>query len=82
MAHDEIWDMVRRARCDLADRIESLASDFHAAPARGRRLVATDADWARGQGPEVKGRAIDLLLLLANRRQVVPLLEGPGTTGL
>lgn len=55
---------------------------FHARPAQGRRLVATDADWAAGRGPEVRGRAVDLLLLLANRRQVLPLLEGPGTAGL
>jgi len=55
---------------------------FHAAPSRGRRLVATDAGWAQGQGPQVNGRAVDLLLLLANRRQVLPLLEGPGTEGL
>jgi uncharacterized protein (TIGR03083 family) len=51
---------------------------FHAAPQRGLRLVATDVDWTRGQGPEVRGRAIDLLLLIANRRQVVTSLSGPG----
>jgi uncharacterized protein (TIGR03083 family) len=50
----------------------------HGAPHRGHRMVATDLKWARGSGPEVKGRTIDLLLLVANRRQVVPLLEGPG----
>ena len=55
---------------------------FHATPGKRRRLVATDADWAHGEGPEVRGRAIDLLLLLANRRQVIPLLDGPGTIGL
>jgi uncharacterized protein (TIGR03083 family) len=55
---------------------------FHSAPVRGRRLVATDANWNSGKGPEVRGRATDLLLLLANRRQVVPLLEGPGLVGL
>ena len=55
---------------------------FHATPANGRRLVATDARWVSGQGPEISGRAIDLLLLLANRRQVIPLLEGPGVAGL
>jgi uncharacterized protein (TIGR03083 family) len=54
----------------------------HASPHRGRRLVATDLDWARGSGPEVKGRAIDLVLLVANRRQVLPRLEGPGLAGL
>jgi len=55
---------------------------FHAAPGRGRRLVATDADWAGGRGAQVDGRAVDLLLLLANRRQVVAQLEGPGVKGI
>jgi hypothetical protein len=54
----------------------------HAAPHRGRRLVATDVDWVRGSGPDVRGSAIDLVLLVANRRQVLPLLEGPGIAGL
>jgi uncharacterized protein (TIGR03083 family) len=54
----------------------------HAEPQRGRRLVATDLDWMRGDGPEVRGSAIDLVLLVANRRQVLPSLEGPGLTGL
>jgi uncharacterized protein (TIGR03083 family) len=55
---------------------------FHAAPARGRRLAATDADWAKGKGDQINGRAIDLMLLLANRRQVKPWLEGPGVAAL
>ena len=54
----------------------------HAEPQRGRRLVATDLDWVRGDGPEVRGKAIDLVLLVANRRQVLPSLEGPGLAGL
>jgi uncharacterized protein (TIGR03083 family) len=54
----------------------------HAVPHRGRRLVATDLDWSRGSGPEVRGTSLDLLLLVANRRQVLPSLEGPGLTGL
>jgi hypothetical protein len=54
----------------------------HAAPHRGHRLVATDLDWTRGSGPEVRGKAIDLVLLVANRRQVLPNLEGPGLVGL
>ncbi len=54
----------------------------HAVPHRGRRLVATDLDWSRGNGPEVRGRAIDLLLFVANRRQVLPDLEGPGLNDL
>jgi uncharacterized protein (TIGR03083 family) len=54
----------------------------HAVPHRDRLLVATDLDWSRGSGPAVNGRAIDLLLLIANRRQVLPSLEGPGLIGL
>ncbi len=69
--------------CPVLDaywRIGRLA--FHAAPQQGRRLVATDLDWSRGKGPEIRGRAIDLLLFLANRPQVFGLLEGPGLSGL
>ena len=54
----------------------------HAAPHRGRRLVAADHDWSRGSGPEVRGRTIDLVLLVANRRQALSSLEGPGLAGL
>ena len=50
----------------------------HAAPHRGHRLVATDGGWSRGSGTEIRGRTIDLVLFVANRRQVLPLLEGPG----
>jgi uncharacterized protein (TIGR03083 family) len=55
---------------------------FGAAPAAAVTLVATDTDLVVGRGPEVRGRAIDLLLLLANRRQVVSELSGPGMSGL
>ena len=54
----------------------------HAEPQRGRHWFATDLDWARGDGPEVRGKAIDLVLLVANRRQVLPSLEGSGLAGL
>ena len=49
----------------------------HAVPDRGVSLAATDADWRRGSGPEVRGKAIDLLLLVADRLQV-DCLDGPG----
>jgi uncharacterized protein (TIGR03083 family) len=42
------------------------------------RLVATDMDWSSGEGPEVEGKAVDLVLLLANRPQVLPSLTGEG----
>jgi uncharacterized protein (TIGR03083 family) len=54
----------------------------HAAPHRGHRLVATDFAWSRGSGTEIRGRTIDLVLFVANRRQVVPWLEGPGLAEL
>ena len=49
---------------------------FHAAPHQGHRLTATDCDWTKGSGSEIKGKAIDLLLFVANRSQVLPNLEG------
>jgi len=54
----------------------------HSAPQEGRCLVATDLDWTKGSGPEVRGKAMDLMLLVANRLQVLPCLEGPGLDGL
>jgi hypothetical protein len=54
----------------------------HAEPHQGRRLVATDLDWTKGSGPEVRGKAMDLVLLVANRRQVLSCLAGPGLSGL
>jgi hypothetical protein len=55
---------------------------FHAVPHSGLSLRATDVEWHSGVGPEVTGRAIDLLLLVANRRQVVDQLDGPGVACL
>ena len=54
----------------------------HAEPQRRLGLVATDLDWTKGSGPEVRGKAIDLVLLVSNRRQVLPCLEVPGLAGL
>ena len=65
---------------DVYRRFGRLA--FHAPSHRGVRLVATDLDWAHGDGPHVSGRAVDLLLLLANRRQVLSSLSGPGVASL
>lgn len=54
----------------------------HAIPHRGVSLSATDTDWRMGTGPEVRGKAIDLLLLVANRPQVLDRLDGPGIPDL
>lgn len=61
-------------------RIGGLA--FHARPAAKVTLTATDESVSLGTGPVVNGRAIDLLLLLANRRQVMPSPSGPGVAAL
>jgi uncharacterized protein (TIGR03083 family) len=46
--------------------------------ARGVRLVATDLDWTRGKGPEVRGGGEALLLAMAGRRAALDDLDGPG----
>lgn len=46
--------------------------------ARGVRLIATDLDWSRGRGPEARGPAEAVLMVLAGRRGVAPELIGPG----
>jgi uncharacterized protein (TIGR03083 family) len=42
------------------------------------RLVATDADWARGRGPEVRGPMQELLLVCTGRARVATDLTGDG----
>ena len=44
----------------------------------GVRLVATDSDWMHGDGPEVRGTAEALLLLLYGRAPRADELVGPG----
>ncbi|MGS0688649.1 maleylpyruvate isomerase family mycothiol-dependent enzyme [Nakamurella sp. GG22] len=46
---------------------------------RGYRLVATDADWTRGAGSEIRGPVGMLLLLLTGRMIALSRLTGPGT---
>jgi uncharacterized protein (TIGR03083 family) len=55
---------------------------FHARRFGRIQLVATDVDWSTGEGPAVHGRAIDILLLLANRRGAIDALSGPGLPAL
>jgi len=44
----------------------------------GLRLKATDADWAHGEGPEVSGPLIAIVLAMVGRKQVHPDLAGDG----
>lgn len=45
---------------------------------RGLRLVADDLGWSAGEGAEVRGRGIDVLLVACGRSAVLPQVEGPG----
>jgi len=50
---------------------------------RGLRLVATDAAWTHGrEGPEVIGRAAELVSALGNRPRVLATLTGDGVAVL
>ena len=45
---------------------------------RGVRLVATDAEWAAGRGPEARGPAEAALMVMAGRPGAAEELTGPG----
>jgi uncharacterized protein (TIGR03083 family) len=60
-------------------RLRRLA--FHGKSLGAVQLAATDTDWQSGTGPQIRGRAVDLLLFLANRSEVTPSLSGPGLAG-
>lgn len=45
---------------------------------RGLRLTGTDVDWSWGDGAEVRGRGIDLLMAACGRAAVLTRLDGPG----
>jgi uncharacterized protein (TIGR03083 family) len=48
----------------------------------GLHLEATDADWAYGDGPEVKGPLASLVLAMTGRKQVHADLSGDGLATL
>lgn len=48
----------------------------------GLRLVATDSGLTLGQGPEVRGRAIDLLVAVSGRAVPADALDGPGVAAM
>ena len=48
----------------------------------GLRLVATDSALTYGQGPQVRGRSIDLLMAVSGRPVPVDALDGPGAAML
>ena len=50
--------------------------------AAGLRLVASDAQLAHGDGAEVRGPLVSLLLAVSGRHQALADLDGPGATRL
>ena len=46
----------------------------------GVRLVSTDTGWALGEGAELRGPDVDLLLVASGRRAGLDALDGPGAT--
>jgi uncharacterized protein (TIGR03083 family) len=48
----------------------------------GLKLRATDADWSAGEGAEVTGPLISLLLAIAGRKAALDDLSGAGTSAL
>jgi uncharacterized protein (TIGR03083 family) len=65
-------------------RVWAMGWPFHARrKLAGLSLTATDLDWAEGDGPEVCGPALALLLLVTGRTAAaLPSLNGPGTAML
>jgi uncharacterized protein (TIGR03083 family) len=61
---------------DFALRARALPSRRHV---HDLRLVATDLDWTRGEGPQVSGPAEAVLMAIAGRAPALAELGGPGT---
>ena len=67
-----------------AERVWRMGWPFHARRRlRGLRVVATDVEWAAGDGAEVRGPIGAILLLLTGRAAAAaPQLSGAGVTAL
>ena len=48
----------------------------------GLKLNATDADWTHGDGPEVSGPMISLLMAMTGRKAAIDDLKGEGVETL
>ena len=73
-AASRVWDG------QLSRKGRRMAKVFRRLPYHGHRLSATDIDWSVGEGPEIRGPVLALLLLLTGRPVVIP--ELPVTEGL
>lgn len=48
----------------------------------GLRFVADDIDWSAGEGPEVRGPAMSLILAMVGRSRAIDDCTGPGVETL
>jgi uncharacterized protein (TIGR03083 family) len=75
--------MPTAAAAAAADRVWTMGFPYRARRRlRGMRFVATDVDWSRGEGAEVRGGIAPLLLLLTGRNARRAELSGPGTAAI
>lgn len=74
------------AAAEAATRVSTLstrmASVFRPVPWRRYRFTATDIDWSVGDGPEISGPILAVLLVLTGRLVALPRLEGAGIASL
>lgn len=76
-------EMPKDAARSAADRVSAMGFPFHARRTlRGLRLIATDVEWAVGDGLAVQGPIEAILLLLTGRTVTLPRLTGPGKAEL
>ena len=80
-----------RAAATTADRLWSSRSTrigrlkskvFSEVHHQGLRFVATDADWSAGEGDEVRGPLLSIVLALTGRPVGMDALDGPGVSRL
>lgn len=70
---------IPRERLSAALPFATSAPPIRASPRiTGLRLVATDVDWATGEGPTVEGPAEPLLMAIAGRGDAIDELTGSG----
>jgi hypothetical protein len=73
---DRLW----QSRSTRMGRLKSrVFSEVHH---QGLRFVATDADWSAGEGDEVRGPLLSIVLVLTGRPVGADALDGPGATRL
>lgn len=72
VAASRVWSYNEKGKAAVFDRI----------PLSRYQLRATDVDWSRGDGPELRGPVLALLLLLTGRRAGLARLDGPAADEL